>query len=150
MPIRLRPQPSQPVWTVNDDIETLNSAYDNFIGSSVPRKRGSELLDEETKWLAITHKSFDHGRRGFNDRLAFLGKRIVDLQCSLGLLSMPAPEGVGEVDGRDVFKHRALEGVGEYTPIHTIRRGKVKVWNTDPKQKTSHPSQNNKSSTHHV
>ena len=32
------------------------------------------MLSEETKWLAVTHKSFDHGRRGFNDRLAFLGK----------------------------------------------------------------------------
>ena len=34
---------------------------------------GHKLLSEETKWLAVTHKSFDHGRRGFNDRLAFLG-----------------------------------------------------------------------------
>ena len=31
------------------------------------------MLTEETKWLAVTHKSFDHGRRGFNDRLAYLG-----------------------------------------------------------------------------
>lgn len=114
MPIRLRPEPNQPVWTVNDSLENLNSAYDTFIGSAVPRKRGSELLDEETKWLAITHKSFDHGRRGFNDRLSFLGKRILDLQCSLGLLSMPQPEGMREVNGKDVFKHRALEGLGKY------------------------------------
>ncbi|EME43674.1 hypothetical protein DOTSEDRAFT_54426 [Dothistroma septosporum NZE10] len=118
MPIRLRPQPSQPTWAVNSSLEALDSAYDTFIGSTVPRKRGSELLDEETKWLAITHKSFDHGRRGFNDRLAFLGKRILDLQCSLGLLSMPAAEGEGmEKDGRDVFKHRALEGVENITPF---------------------------------
>jgi large subunit ribosomal protein L15 len=33
------------------------------------------VLDEEAKWLAVTHKSFDHGRRGFNDRLAYLGMR---------------------------------------------------------------------------
>lgn len=31
------------------------------------------MLTDEVKWLAVTHKSFDHGRRGFNDRLAFLG-----------------------------------------------------------------------------
>jgi hypothetical protein len=31
------------------------------------------VLSDEVKWLAVTHKSFDHGRRGFNDRLAYLG-----------------------------------------------------------------------------
>lgn len=31
------------------------------------------MLTDEVKWLAITHKSFDHGKRGYNDRLAFLG-----------------------------------------------------------------------------
>ena len=31
------------------------------------------MLTEEVKWLAVTHKSFDHGKRGYNDRLAFLG-----------------------------------------------------------------------------
>jgi large subunit ribosomal protein L15 len=31
------------------------------------------MLSEEVKWLAITHKSFDQGRRGFNDRLANMG-----------------------------------------------------------------------------
>lgn len=31
------------------------------------------MLSDEVKWLAVTHKSFDHGRRGFNDRLAYIG-----------------------------------------------------------------------------
>ena len=31
------------------------------------------MLTDEVKWLAVTHKSFDHGRRGYNDRLAFFG-----------------------------------------------------------------------------
>lgn len=31
------------------------------------------MLSEEIKWLAVTHKSFDQGRRGYNDRLALLG-----------------------------------------------------------------------------
>jgi large subunit ribosomal protein L15 len=34
---------------------------------------GDQVLSDELKWLAVTHKSFDQGRRGFNDRLAFLG-----------------------------------------------------------------------------
>lgn len=34
---------------------------------------GDKILSEEVKWLAVTHKSFDQGRRGFNDRLAFIG-----------------------------------------------------------------------------
>jgi len=32
------------------------------------------MLTEEVKWLAVTHKSFDQGRRGYNDRLAFFGR----------------------------------------------------------------------------
>lgn len=31
------------------------------------------MLSEEVKWLAITHKGFDQGRRGFNDRLTNMG-----------------------------------------------------------------------------
>ena len=37
------------------------------------------MLTEEVKWLAVTHKSFDHGKRGYNDRLAFLG--MIALGC---------------------------------------------------------------------
>lgn len=53
---------------INDDPQKLDAMYNRFLG-----KDGHKLLSEETKWLAVTHKSFDHGRRGFNDRLAFLG-----------------------------------------------------------------------------
>ena len=38
------------------------------------------MLTEEVKWLAVTHKSFDHGKRGYNDRLAFLGKILLQLK----------------------------------------------------------------------
>lgn len=44
MPIRLRPQPKQPVWNVNSNQERLDHAYDLFLG-----KDGSAALDEETK-----------------------------------------------------------------------------------------------------
>jgi large subunit ribosomal protein L15 len=59
------------VWVVNDDPVKLDRFYNNFLGQG-----GDQMLSEEVKWLAITHKSFDQGRRGFNDRLAFMGRRL--------------------------------------------------------------------------
>lgn len=60
--------PQNKIWSVNNDPLVLDAMYERFLG-----KGGSKLLPEELKWLAITHKSFDQGRRGFNDRLALLG-----------------------------------------------------------------------------
>ena len=64
-------------WQVNEDPIKLERTIARMLGTD----RGSEsvlgngqILDEEVQWLAVTHKSFDQGRRGFNDRLAFLGK----------------------------------------------------------------------------
>lgn len=68
MPVRSRPLPNQPVFEVNDKPEVLDEAYNKMLGNG-----GDQMLPEEIKWLAITHKSFDHARRGNNDRLAFLG-----------------------------------------------------------------------------
>src|SRR6187402_1731822 len=55
-------------WECNSDPVRLDQFYINFLG-----RGGDKVLTEEVKWLAITHKSFDQGRRGFNDRLAFFG-----------------------------------------------------------------------------
>jgi large subunit ribosomal protein L15 len=55
-------------WEVNSDPGKLDNFYIKFLG-----RGGENVLTEEIKWLAITHKSFDQGRRGFNDRLAFFG-----------------------------------------------------------------------------
>jgi large subunit ribosomal protein L15 len=60
--------PSRSIWTVNEDPERLDRFYNRMLGPG-----GDKMLPEEIKWLAVTHKSFDQGRRGFNDRLAFLG-----------------------------------------------------------------------------
>lgn len=46
----------------------LDQFYIRMLGTG-----GDKVLSEEVKWLAITHKSFDQGRRGFNDRLTLLG-----------------------------------------------------------------------------
>ena len=61
-----RPQHAE--FQVNEDPEKLDKAYIRVLGQD-----GDKLLTDEVKWLAVTHKSFDHGRRGFNDRLAYLG-----------------------------------------------------------------------------
>lgn len=67
-PVRLRPVKPGNEWTVNEDPRKLEDAYTRMLG-----KGGDTFLSENIKWLAVTHKSFDHGRRGFNDRLAYLG-----------------------------------------------------------------------------
>jgi len=64
---RLRPEGVTPL-KINSDPQKLDQVYIRFLG-----KDGDKMLKEETKWLAVTHKSFDHGRRGFNDRLSFIG-----------------------------------------------------------------------------
>lgn len=56
------------VWAVNNDPARLDEMYDRLLGQG-----GSAMLPEELKWLAVTHKSFDQGRRGFNNRLALMG-----------------------------------------------------------------------------
>ena len=69
-PFRSKP-PVDNDYPVNEDPGKLDRVYERILGPD-----GHKLLTEEVKWLAITHKSFDHGRRGYNDRLAFLGKHM--------------------------------------------------------------------------
>jgi large subunit ribosomal protein L15 len=58
-------------WECNSDPARLDQFYIKFLG-----RGGDKVLSEEVKWLAVTHKSFDQGRRGFNDRLALLGMKF--------------------------------------------------------------------------
>jgi len=67
-PHRIRPKARGGVYQVNEDPKKLDDAYIRMLGPG-----GDKILGEDVKWLAVTHKSFDHGRRGFNDRLAYLG-----------------------------------------------------------------------------
>ncbi|KAF1969353.1 hypothetical protein BU23DRAFT_557666 [Bimuria novae-zelandiae CBS 107.79] len=114
-PFRVRPKPRGPEFKVNDDPRRLDDAYARLLGPG-----GDKVLSEEVKWLAVTHKSFDHGRRGFNDRLAYLGRRIVMLQTSQALLNAPQAEAwprdskgtpVADEFGRIPFLHPALSGL---------------------------------------
>ena len=67
-PVRVRPPRIPQPLKINKDQRKLDEFYNKFLG-----RDGEKMLSEETKWLAITNKSFDAGRRGFNDRLAFFG-----------------------------------------------------------------------------
>jgi len=72
-PHRVRPKNDNDEYPVNEDPKVLNSAIEKMLGKGTD---GDGILSEDVKWLAVTHKSFDHGRRGFNDRLAFLGSSM--------------------------------------------------------------------------
>ena len=132
-PVRVRPLPVRShEFTVNTSSELLDEVYVNMLG-----KEGDKVLTEEVKWLAVTHKSFDHGRRGYNDRLAFLGtankkwsspnadresctgKRIVELQTSLAILTAGAssdpPPPKKDSYGRLPYQNPALEGIEQLT-----------------------------------
>jgi large subunit ribosomal protein L15 len=119
---------------VNSDPALLDQFYIRMLGNG-----GDQVLSDELKWLAVTHKSFDQGRRGFNDRLAFLGmgetcisgsiryclltgwigKRIVQLQASLALVQNPEAANVAvktDPHGRTPFSHPALDGLRSLSP----------------------------------
>ena len=68
-PFRSKPPVANGDWPCNESQEILDQFYERVLG-----KGGDKMLTEDVKWLAVTHKSFDHGRRGFNDRLAFFGR----------------------------------------------------------------------------
>jgi len=84
MPVRTRlqarPRPTEEeIEGISDPTEIarrkekrLNDAYSKILGQG-----GDTMLPKEVKWIAITHKSYDHGRQGSNDRLAFLGESLL-------------------------------------------------------------------------
>lgn len=58
-------------YPCNEDPELLDNVLEAVVGTSV---RGTDFfLEEEIKWLAVTHKSYQHGTVGMNDRMALLG-----------------------------------------------------------------------------
>ncbi|RFU31530.1 hypothetical protein B7463_g4811, partial [Scytalidium lignicola] len=102
-------------YECNSDPVKLDRMYSTFLG-----RGGDKLLTDEIKWLAITHKSFDQGRRGFNDRLAFLGRRILHLQTTIIQLhstSDTASSSTNSDDGRVPFTHPALDGLDNTSAI---------------------------------
>lgn len=60
--------PRRKIWKVNEDPKRLDAMYNRLLG-----RDGEKMLPDEIKWLAVTHKSFDYGRRGYNTKLAYFG-----------------------------------------------------------------------------
>ncbi|KAK0117844.1 hypothetical protein ONS95_012166 [Cadophora gregata] len=120
-PYRWRIESTPKKWECNSDPVRLDRFYINLLG-----RGGDKVLTEEVKWLAITHKSFDQGRRGFNDRLAFFGRRILNLQTNIALLQSPTANQTQSLadpsDDRLHFTHPALDGLPNLTdaPISEI------------------------------
>lgn len=108
-PVAWRIRDPEKEWECNSDPARLDRFYLKFLGQG-----GDKMLTDEIKWLAVTHKSFDQGRRGFNDRLSFLGRRILNLQTNLALLSKPATkvQSLPDVaDDRKPYTPSALQGL---------------------------------------
>ncbi|KAH7371861.1 ribonuclease-III-like-domain-containing protein [Cadophora sp. MPI-SDFR-AT-0126] len=120
-PYRWRIEDTDKKWECNSDPVRLDRFYVKMLG-----RGGDKVLTEEVKWLAITHKSFDQGRRGFNDRLAFFGRRILNLQTNIALLQSPTASQTQSLtdpsDDRLHFAHPALDGLPNLTdaPISEI------------------------------
>ncbi|ORY71441.1 ribonuclease-III-like-domain-containing protein [Pseudomassariella vexata] len=109
--------PQNSIWKVNDDPQKLDNVLNTFLG-----KGGDRLLPEELKWLAVTHKSFDQGRRGFNDRLAFLGRQIAIFEATQSIITsqdtFQAPENDIYAGRREPFEEPALRLVDNLSVTH--------------------------------
>jgi large subunit ribosomal protein L15 len=98
--------------------------YDGLIGNHT-------MLTPETRWLAVTHKTFDQGKRGYNDRLSYLGRRIVEAQTSIALANMKPANLEGMT--RDKFGRlpavfpelRGLQNITENVKETVLNRGAI-------------------------
>ncbi|KAK4130362.1 hypothetical protein BT67DRAFT_445726 [Trichocladium antarcticum] len=101
--------PRRTIWRNNDDPAKVDAMYNRLLGTN-----GEKMLPDEIKWLAITHKSFDQGRRGFNTRLAYFGfgRLIVSLEATRNIMVMPAlgaqDSPIQDPFNREPFQHPAL------------------------------------------
>lgn len=124
--------PLNKLWKVNSDPAKLDAAYDRLLGPG-----GSRLLPEELKWLAVTHKSFDQGRRGFNDKLALTGRMALVMEVTKDVVSRPplgpaaaAAAPATDEFGREPFAHPQLRSVDNLffrTPLHVVGKDKLSL-----------------------
>ncbi|ELQ33159.1 RNase III domain-containing protein [Pyricularia oryzae Y34] len=87
-------------YQVNESQARLDQFYNSFLG-----RDGEMMLGDEAKWLSVTHKSYDQGRRGFNSRLALHVQR-----------AEPSTEDV--VETRQPFEHPALARVNNLAHVN--------------------------------
>ncbi|KAI6379814.1 hypothetical protein MCOR25_001947 [Pyricularia grisea] len=114
----MRNPDNRQVFKVNESQEKLDRFFNNFLG-----RDGELMLGDEAKWLSVTHKSFDQGRRGFNARLAYYGKQILRMEITQIILATPPvqrAERTSEdpVDSRKPFEHPALARVDNLAHIN--------------------------------
>ncbi|CAK7274752.1 hypothetical protein SEPCBS119000_006333 [Sporothrix epigloea] len=105
--------PRRSLWRVNTDPARLDRMYEKLLGRDLARS-----LPEDLKWLAVTHKSFDNGRRGFNTRLAFFGRMALALESTKAIMAGTTPQLPDDVHGRTPFSHPALDNVDK---LHFIQ-----------------------------
>ncbi|KAG6002387.1 hypothetical protein E4U21_003147 [Claviceps maximensis] len=91
--------PANKIWSVNNNPGRLDDMYNRFLGPG-----GSKMLPEELKWLAVTHKSFDQGRRGFNDKLALMGRLTLVMEATKEIVSKAPLQGSRQKDEHDAFR----------------------------------------------
>ncbi|TLS30303.1 hypothetical protein PpBr36_02798 [Pyricularia pennisetigena] len=113
----MRNPSNRQVFKVNESQEKLDRFYNNFLG-----RDGELMLGDEAKWLSVTHKSFDQGRRGFNARLANYGKQILRMEITQMILASPPvqraePSTEDGVETRKPFEHPALARVDNLAHI---------------------------------
>ncbi|KAK2740770.1 RNase iii domain protein [Colletotrichum kahawae] len=116
--------PRRKLWKVNNDPKVLDGMYVRFLG-----RGGDSMLPEEVKWLAVTHKSFDQGRRGFNDRLAYVGRQAIIFETTKSIVASEK-EGaiVPDEYGREPFQHPALAQVDNLNvemPVKVVNKEKI-------------------------
>ncbi|PFH59007.1 hypothetical protein XA68_12936 [Ophiocordyceps unilateralis] len=117
--------PRNKIWAVNNDPARLDEMYTRLLGPG-----GSRLLPEELKWLAVTHKSFDQGRRGFNDRLALMGRMALIMEATTHIISLPPLKGTDFPDPykRKPFSHPQLASIDNLAiegPRHVVGKEKL-------------------------
>ncbi|KAK4139543.1 ribonuclease-III-like-domain-containing protein [Dichotomopilus funicola] len=124
--INIVKDPRRTIWHNNEDPAKLDVMYNRLLGS-----KGHRMLPDETKWLAVTHKSFDQGRRGFNTRLAYFGRLIISFEATRHIMVSPnAAQETPSPDpfGRVPFQHPSLENVDKLVskqPRTTVSKDKL-------------------------
>lgn len=85
------------------------ASFHDFLSShaALPRK-----LSDETAMQIFTHKSFNHGKLAYNEKLAFLGRRVLYLRLSEFLISRPTSSDTA-IEGADIdaISTRRLEDI---------------------------------------
>lgn len=82
-----RPAPSESPQALRHPLDP-SSIQSTLARIGVPG--GASSLPDPLAAQVFTHKSFNHGKSGYNEKLAFLGRRVLELRLSQYLLSRPS------------------------------------------------------------